>query len=71
MVVEGTMTFAYSGCSEAVTAYEPRLEVIQLLRLATPTPASAHRATLTVLPSPRPRTPKMMRGRNPERTRGM
>ena len=45
--------------------------MIQLLRLATPTPASAHRATLTVLPSPRPRTPKMMRGRNPERTRGM
>ncbi|CAM3051025.1 hypothetical protein ACSL103130_10845 [Actinomyces slackii] len=71
MVREGTMTPSYSGVSEAVTAAEPRFVVAQVLRETMATPSSAHIATFEECPRPRPRIPNTIRGRKPERTRGM
>ena len=71
MVVEGTMTSAYSGSSEAVTAAEPRFEVAQVLSETMTTPSRAHMATFELCPSPSPLMPKTILGWKPDRTRGM
>ena len=70
IVVEGTMTPWLATFSAAETAREPRFMTAQSPRAATTIPMSAHPAILEVSPRPSPRTPKMMRGVNPERRSG-